>query len=55
MKLWNRFKYRLFVWSMGDICERSDCNECEFADRGNKFHCWMNECHVQARKVWRIE
>lgn len=55
MKLWNRFKYRLFVWLMGDICEHSVCDECKFADDNNKIRCFMNECHCQARKVWRSE
>lgn len=55
MNLWNRFKYRLFVWLMGDICSHSGCDTCKFADDNNKIHCWMNESHYQARKVWRVE
>ena len=53
MNLRNRFKYRLLVWLLGDICEKTVCDECEF--NTGPMHCFMNECHYQARKTWRIE
>lgn len=62
MKLWNRFKYRLLVWLLGDICCKSDCKNCIMRTRvrfeGCDYEDWgceEQDVFYQARKVWRIE
>lgn len=60
MNLLNRFKYKLFVRLMGDICDKSCCEYCEFGGirditGTSSLICAMNDAHVQARKVWGLE
>lgn len=60
MKLLNRLKYKIFVWLMGDICDKSQCEYCEFGcyceiAGESGLACTMNDAHVQARKVWGLE
>lgn len=65
MNLWNRFKFELLRWLLGDICCKSDCENCimrtpvvirgieQDIDLG--MGCEEQYVFYQARKVWRIE
>lgn len=60
MNLWNRFKYRLLVWLLGDVCCKSDCDKCLLTTRvviGDYEGpgCGEEDILYQAREAWRIE
>ena len=56
-----RIKYKLLKWLLGDICEKSYCQECRMGGECNipgikeSIQCFENEVFVQARKVWGLE
>ena len=47
-----RLKYKLLVWLLGEICERSDCKRCRFY-HGRECH--QGDTYAQARRVWGLE
>lgn len=56
-----RIKYRLLMWLLGDICEKSECEKCRMGGEcsipgfTNNIQCYENEVSVQARRVWKLE
>ena len=58
MKLWNRFKYMLLKWLLGDICNKSECTTCKIDERNTPMRRWCpcmeNYIFKQAREVWDL-
>lgn len=51
----NRIKYRLLIYLLNDICERSECDICDFdMSSVTPYSCHQNRVFVQARKVWGL-
>lgn len=55
-----RIKYRLLLWLLGDICERSGCNECAMCRNvrvgdWTEHGCFENDVVRQACIVWDLE
>lgn len=50
----NRLKYKLLRWLLGDICTRSNCEQCRLRGSG-RYSCKQNDIYPQARRVWRIK
>lgn len=55
-----RIKYLLLRWLLGDICKKSDCDNCILSHeieicgyRGKA--CEEGDVFYQARKVWGLE
>ena len=60
MKLWKRIKYRVLVWLLEDVCEKSYwdmgcCNNCECDSGYFNGSCGMIDVRLQARKVYMPE
>lgn len=61
MKLWNRIKFELLRWLLGDICCRSECENCvmrtmvDICSDRFAMGCEEQDVFYQARKVWGIE
>lgn len=53
-----RIKYKLLCWLLGDICTKSDCNDCAINNPGSILvfcPCHASAFYKQARKVWGLE
>lgn len=50
----NRLKFRLLLWLLGDICERSECKHCRLRGNG-RYDCKQSDVFAAARRAWKIK
>lgn len=58
--MFERLKYRLLTWLLGDICMRSHemcygCTMCYEDPDDGAPGCCENDIRIQARRVWGLE